>query len=164
MPAVQEQITNSVSTILPVPQTQTLSLSSLAEACGNEGKSVHLESPKLQLLRALRSRKSRAWQWCVLRREFRTFLSRIRYALGSVTDPYGGTLAGPIFQQNETGSLLPCQKTLARIVDTQQMPQVWKRWQVTPLDSELFLLGWTAGARWAEQCDRKIDIQIQFLK
>jgi len=130
-------------------------LGPLAEAVGNEGKQTRMETQKSVLLSVCRSRSYRAWLWYVLRREFCTFRSRIRYALLSVERPYSGTDPGPGFQETLDGNFLPCQRTLARIQDMQQLPQVWQKWVVTPLDYELFLLGWTAGARWAEQRDRK---------
>jgi hypothetical protein len=134
------------------PQIQTRQLSSLAEACGKQGRLVPLESPKSLLRSAYRSKTFRAWLWYVLRQEFRTFLSRTRYALGS--QAWEGPVCGPAFEPDGEGNWLPCQQTLARIEDTQQMSEVWKRWAVTPLDSEIFLLGWTAGARWAEHRNR----------
>jgi hypothetical protein len=143
---------NSDSQIPPVPQKQTPPLSSLAEVCGTAGKSIRLESSKSLLWSALRGKRFRAGLWYVLRREFHTFLSRTRYALGS--QAYDGTLCGPLFQEVGTDNFLPCQRTLARSQDMQQMPEVWQRWDVTPLDSEIFLLGWTAGERWALQGDR----------
>lgn len=140
------------------PQTRNLPLRSLAEACGKEGKSIRLESSKSLLWSALRSKKFRAWLWYVLRREFRTFLSRTRYALGS--QAYDGTLCGTLFQEEGIDNWMPCRRTLARSQDMRQMPEVWQRWAVTPLDSEIFLLGWTAGERWALQGDRT-DTQNQ---
>lgn len=137
-------------------------LGPLAEACGNEGKARRLESTKSVLHSTCRYPSFRAGLWYVLRREFRTFLSRTRYALGSLSE-YGGLDAGPGFQQTNDGRWMPCQRTLARIQDMQQIPQVWKRWAVSPLDYGLFLLGWTAGARWAGQCECK-DTQNQSLR
>lgn len=135
------------------PQTRNLQRGSLSEICGNAGKPIRLETSTRLLFSALRSRTCRRWLLYVLRQEFRTFLSRTRYALGSQV--YEGAVAGPAFEELGAGSWIACQRTQARIEDTQQIPQVWRRWEVSPLDSEIFLLGWTAGERWASQRDHK---------
>lgn len=140
-------------------QTQIPQLSSLAEVCGNVGKPIRLESPTRLLSCALRSRRCRRWLSYVLRREFHTFLSRTQYALGSQASE--GPVCGPAFEEIEGGNWTPCQRTLARIQDTQQMSQVWQRWAVTALDSEIFLLGWTAGERWAAQRNNSAGTRIR---
>jgi|SRR5271154_1788410 len=104
------------------------------------------------LLGALWHPKCRRWLLYVLRQEFRTFRTRIRYALGSQV--YDFVNAGPGFEALPDGSFVTCQRTLDRIQDTQQFREVWKRWDVSPIDEELFLRGWTAGERWALQRDR----------
>jgi hypothetical protein len=110
-------------------QMHSLQQGSLEEICGSAGKSIQLESATRLISSAFRSQTCRRWLLYVLQREFRTFLSRMRYALGS--QAYEGPVAGPAFEEAERNSWIVCQRTLARIQDTQQIPQVWQRWDVS---------------------------------
>ena len=133
-------------------QTHILQQDSPSDVGDTADKSARPESAIRLLVSALRNRTCQLWLLYVLRQEFRTFVSRTRYALGSQV--YEGPAAGPAFEEQGTGNWLACRQTQARIRDTQRMSQVWQRWEVSPLDSEIFLLGWTAGERWASQCGR----------
>jgi len=98
-----------------------------------------------RLLRAgLRSGALRPW-FCEAGQEVYSCLCRIRLLLHLRTVPRNDL--GLHFGVASSGHLVPCTRTHGRRLDTHKFLQTGCR---SPVDLEIFLAGWNAGAKWCD--------------